>query len=118
MQSKRKTQQFVAAFVISGIVIAALCGFVLVDLSAERYMPGAAAPLFQITEIDSQGLRVAVLGSYYDIESAALDDARDAFWERRNWLPTSARAAGGITAWGYLALRDYLDSRTEPEEPW
>lgn len=118
MQSKRRTQQFVAAFVISGIVIAALCGFILVDLSTERYLPGQIGPLFAVEEIDAKGLKVALLGQRYTFDASALEGALDVVWRNRGLLPTGQRLAGCATTQAYLALRDYAEQEQEPEEPW
>lgn len=115
---KRRTQQFVAAFVISGIVIAALCGFILVDLSTDRYMPGQVAPLFEISGLNAGGVRIALLGQYYALETKALDEVRGHMWRWRSLLPNSTRATGGLVAQGYLLLRDYIESEQPPEEVW
>lgn len=115
---KRRTQQFVAAFVIAGIAVAALCGFLAVDLSTDRYMPADYAPLFQVTSVGPEGVRFAAFGTRYEIGSGQFDGLRETLWEYRGYLPRTVVLTGALTARAYAAAADYFEARREPEEPW
>lgn len=115
---KRRTQQSIAAFIITVIVIGALCGFVAVDISTERYMPGEYTRLFEITEITPQGMRLSLLGRRYLIDPGLLDPAREFLYEYRGFLPSSVLISANLTAQGYMAAVDYLEENKPVEEPW
>lgn len=115
---KRRTQQFWAAFAITGILIFALCGFALVDLSTERYMPADCTPLFQITGVDAEGVYFSAANTQYRIDAAPVETFKDSLWTWRGFLPSSVRQTGYLTAKGYIALKTYLEQSQESQVFW
>lgn len=115
---KRRTQQTIAAFAITGIALAALCGFAVVELSTDRYVTIETTPLFQVLSVDEEGVRFALLGERYLIESGALDNARERLWQYRGFLPNSVTLTGNLTAKAYIALQEYREAREAPQTPW
>lgn len=115
---KRRTRQGAAAFLITGIVMIALCGFLAVDLSTDRYMPGQFVPMFEISEVNENGMRVALFGVRYRVEPARLDFVKELACRYRALLPDSVQAAAHLTARGYAAVTGYLEEARPPEEPW
>lgn len=114
----RKTQQFIAAFAVAVIFIGALCGFVLVDLSTDRYLPAQFGALFQIGSISDAGVRFTAMGTEYSIAAEQFDTARRQIWEYRGLLPGNINLTACLTAQAYSAAQDYLEAQREPEEPW
>lgn len=115
---KRKTQQFIGAFLITAILIAALCGFVLVDLSTDRYMPGAFAPLFQVSSVNEEGIAFAALGERYQIDAQGLEPSFQNIWEWRGIMPPGITLVGNAVT---RALQEWQRNReaSKPiEEPW
>lgn len=78
---------FVSFFFVGLILLGTLCGFALVDLSAETYMPERPGSLLQVGPIDSEGMALSVLGRDLSIPASALEEPLSALYRFRGLLP-------------------------------
>lgn len=92
----KKAKIFGASFAITAICIGAVCGFLAVDLSSDRYMPGQLAPFFQVSDVDEAGIEFAWMGTAYQIDAVQAQELQTAAWEYRGLVPRSLRLAGAF----------------------
>ena len=98
MTLQRQARLFIAALSITLIVIAMVLGFMVVDLSSERYMPGMLDPIYMVDELGERGVYFYWMGQAYRIYSGQIMQAGAGFWQSRGLLPPSIRLAGGLAA--------------------
>ena len=96
MTLQRQARLFIAALCVTLIVITMILGFMAVDLSSERYMPGMLDPIYMVGELGEQGVYFYWMGQAYKIYSGQVMQAGIDFWELRGLLPPSIRLAGGL----------------------
>jgi len=96
MTLRRNAKYFIGALCISVIIIGMVCGFMLVDLSSDRYMPGLLAPIYLIGSIGPDGVHFYLLGQAYRLEIEQVKQAQRALWDFRGLLPRTVRLAGGL----------------------
>lgn len=101
---KKRTKQCIGAFLITVILIGALCGFVAVDLSTDRYMPGQFGPLFQVSTLGADGLSFSYMGKDYLLMAQPFAQLRQAVEPYRGLLPQHLRIAAALAAEGYRYL--------------
>jgi len=95
---KRNARYFVAALSVTLILIGALYGFILVDLSTERYMPELFSPIYLINEVNSQGIGFYWLGQQYRLETARIKEVKETLLSLRGFIPRTMRIAGAAAA--------------------
>ena len=78
------------------ILIGTVCGFMLVDLSSDRYMPGEFAPLYLIDAVDAQGLSFHWMGEAYRVDPRSVMEIQARLWPWRGLLPRAVRLAAGL----------------------
>lgn len=115
---KRRTQQCIAAFAITAILVGAMCGFMAVDLSTDRYMPGQFDPLFHISRMDSTGLDVSLLGWNLSVDSVEMDQVKEGIWLWRGLLPRSISLTGAAAAKLYTVVEDYQQTESTDPSLW
>ncbi|MDR2931866.1 MAG: hypothetical protein LBV27_02035 [Oscillospiraceae bacterium] len=71
----------------------AICGFALVDLSSELYMPGEFRSMFQIDGVDDAGIAFTFMGREYLLGGEYLEQARVYTHRFRGLLPAPIRLA-------------------------
>ena len=98
MTLQRQARLFITALSITLILIAMVLGFMAVDLSSERYMPGILDPIYMVGELGEQGVYFYWMGQAYKIYSGQVMQAGIDFWQFRGLLPPSIRLAGGLAA--------------------
>ena len=109
-QKKRLT---FSAFCITALLIVALCGFVAVDLSTDRYMPGRFGPLMQISSISEAGVYFSFMGDEYFIDPQPLEQAKQVLHPYRGLLPARPRIVQALTI--YI---EQLCTQYEQENMW
>lgn len=115
---RRKTQQFLAAFSIACILVLGLCGFILVDLSSDRYMPSEYGPLFLIRSVNQEGMELAALGEEYQISSESGACVHEILWRFRGILPRTVFQAAEVTVKAYTAWQAHQESLHNDQELW
>ncbi len=93
---KESTRLFVGAFLVTCVLLGGVAGFLLVELSTDRYMPGRFAPLFLIERLDSDGAELVWMGERYLLHAASAGEAQELIWQWRGMLPAPLRLAGGL----------------------
>lgn len=101
-------RHFLAGFCVTAIALGALCGFAVVDLRTDRYMPGVFSPMFQLTALSGEGLRFSWMGAEYCVDAQPLRQTLDAAGRYAGLVPDNVQAAGDITAAICRAVRDSL----------
>lgn len=96
----RKTQSFFGAFCITVILIGALCGFVAVDLSTDKYMPDQFGPFFVVESITEDGAAFSYMAGYYTLDFAPVKNVLQILSKYRGLLPAIPRAAASLAAQG------------------
>jgi hypothetical protein len=70
--------KFWGAFAVTLLVLIAACGFIAVDLSTDKYMPGQFGSLFEIQSLTAESLDFELLGKAYSIDFYALKNPPEA----------------------------------------
>lgn len=91
---KKKVRMFAAGFLVTAVLLGTLCGFMAVDLSTDRYMPGQFGPILQVGRIDGGGVSFSVMGSEYRLSTEPLAEAGDLLLRYRGLIPAHLRASG------------------------
>jgi hypothetical protein len=94
MPTKESLRLFFSSCALTFVLIAGFCGFIMVDLSTDRYMPGDFEPIFLIERLDHTGLEFSAMGKSYRVDSATLLGAEENFFNLRGLLPGAFRLAG------------------------
>ena len=94
----KNARHFIAALCIALILIGMACGFMLVDLSSDRYMPGMFAPLYLIYEAGPDGIAVYWMGQVYRLEIESVKQIQRTLWDFRGFIPRTVRLAGSMAA--------------------
>lgn len=115
---KRKTQQTVAAFILTAIVIFAFCGFIAVDMTTDRYLPGQSQRFFKVSSFEAQTLHFSLLGEEYLLDLTRLDPLREAIRAYSGLLPGEITIIGQLTVEGYRAIKMHFDAQGEYGEIW
>ena len=102
----RRTQLFWASLALTAILIFSLCGFALVDLSSDRYMPGQFTHAIDILSFDATGIRFELFGQAWEITPASvgrllepLERFRGVLPEGVFWGKVLAEFLGGRQGW-------------------
>jgi len=98
MITKKKARHFIGALAITLILISTICGFILVYLSGDRYMPGMLAPIYMIDSVGAHGVSFYWMGQAYRLDIERAKEIQEKIWAWRGFVPRSARIAGGLTA--------------------
>ena len=98
MMLKNKARAFIGALSVTLILIGMVCGFILVDLSSDRYMPGMFAPIYLINEMGAQGVFFYWMGQAYHLPIERVKEIQAAVWAWRGMIPRAVRLAGSVTA--------------------
>ena len=96
MAISTKVKYFTGALCVALILIGMICGFVLVDLSSDRYMPGMLPPIYLINYIGPDGAYFYLMGQAYRLEIEYVMQLQRVLWDFRGFLPRSIRLAGGL----------------------
>lgn len=110
---REKTRLFLGGFMVTTILVGALCGFAAVDLTTDRYMPGAFGPMFEISSLSGEGMRFSFMGEPWLLSFAPLEEASRVLREYRGVLPAHLRAAQASAAYAYRQAAKMLE---KPEE--
>lgn len=113
MRLSKLTKNFLGGFFITLIALGALCGFALVDMRTDRYMPGTFQPLFQLTSLDGSGFSFSWMGMGYRVDTAPAAGVLDTAQSLSGLLPISAVLPGELTELACQAIGAYLDQRRE-----
>ena len=100
---------FTGAFVVTAILIAALCGFAAVDLSTERYMPGSFAPMLQLNRLDQNGMELAFMGQRYVFPAVYLDRAQKFLRRHIYLLPPETLWLSRFAEYGYNETMEFIN---------
>lgn len=112
---QRKAQQFLAAFLIGTLFVAGLCGFALVDLRSERYMPESHGVLLRLLSLGEEGMHFAFLGEEYIL--APSEELGGRLWEHRGLMPHSVTLTANLMVRIQEAVQEYNEARRQ-EEFW
>jgi hypothetical protein len=85
---KKKLHYFAAAFVIGLILLVALAGFALVDMTSNTYMPDQFGSLFAISSVDGEGVAFSFLGKTYQLDTQKLAEPASRLLRFRGLLPS------------------------------
>lgn len=101
---KHKARLFFGAFLVTAVWLAGVAGFLAVDLSTDRYMPGRFPRLFLVEILGPEGAALSWMGQRYELHAQAVGTAQQALWRYRSFLPSEARLTGSLA----VELRDIL----------
>lgn len=93
---KEKAKLFMGALGVTLVLIGALAGFLLVDLTTDRYMPGQLPSIFEIGDVSSEGATLSFMGGTYTLNARKVGAIQERLWEHRGALPVEMRLAGGV----------------------
>ena len=102
----KNTRAFFGAFLVSLILIGAVCGFMVVEIRTERYMPGNYPPMFLVSNMDEKGADIAWMGHSYRIDAQTISDMQMDAWKYRAMLPGTVRLAGALAVKVLQMLND------------
>ena len=106
---KKKVYFFAGGFAITLILIGALCGFMAVDLSTDRYMPGRFGSVFSVSSLDAGGMTLSWMGVEYGLASPLAQLDAQTLLQLRGALPLPWQAASGLGTQLYQALTGAYD---------
>jgi len=98
MTLTNSARQFMGALSITLILIGMVCGFILVDLSSDRYMPGMFAPIYLIDEMGPGGIYFYWMGQAYHLSIEQVKEMQRMIWTWRGFIPRAMRLAGSAVA--------------------
>ena len=98
MTLKNKARYFIGALSVTLILIGMVCGFILVDLSSDRYMPGMFAPIYLIDGMGPGGISFYWMGQAYHLPIERVKEIQGMIWAWRGLIPRTMRLAGSVTA--------------------
>ena len=98
MTLKNNARYFMGALSITLIFIGMICGFILVDLSSDRYMPGMFAPIYLINDMGAEGICFYWMGQRYRLPIERVKEIQGMIWTWRGFIPRAMRLAGSLTA--------------------
>ncbi len=93
---KAKTRMFLGAFLTTAVLIGGVAGFMAVDLSTQRYMPGRFSHLFLVDSVGPRGAAVSWMGQSYYLNAQAVGRVQEAVWSYRSFLPHGMRLTGNL----------------------
>lgn len=94
----RNVKIFFAAFAITGILIGALCGFVAVDLSTGRYMPGKFGSFFEVQSIKLDEIEFTFQAQSYTLDTRPIGKAGETARKYRGLLPLLPQVVSSLAA--------------------
>ncbi len=92
----RNTRTFFAAFAMALILILALCGFVAVDLSTDRYMPDKFGPFFEINSVKSDSVEFSFQAGEYILDTSIVAKAEEQFKKLSGLIPALPRLCASL----------------------
>lgn len=95
----RKTQLFLASLAMTLIVILSLCGFALVDLSSDRYMPGQFTRIVDFYSLDASGARFSLFGTGWEITPSSAAAFLEPLQKFRALSPAGAFWGKALAEW-------------------
>jgi len=106
---------FLAAFLITCVFIGGLVGFMVVDWSTQRYMPGRFPHLFLVDSVGPEGATISWMGKNYYLNARAAGEMQKTVWSYRSFLPAGIRLSGKLAL---KAMDTYqaLEARRAAEE--
>ena len=110
---KKRLRSFTGAFLASAVLLAGLCGFAVVDLSTERYMPGRFEPMMQLSSIGADGAEFTLMGQHYFVHAAPLRKAEEALYPWRALLPAMPQWAAMLAERAYYEAERLLTRNEE-----
>ncbi len=93
---KAKTRMFIGAFLTTAVLIGGMAGFMAVDLSTQRYMPGRFPHMFLVDSVGPQGASVSWMGQSYYLDTEAVGRVQKTVWSYRGFLPGGMRLTGSL----------------------
>lgn len=108
-------RSFAAGFAATLIAIGALCGFLLVDLSTERYMPGRFGSMLIIFSITQEGMDFSVMGREYHF---SFDHVQEKLLHSHRWqglLPAEMQLGSLLGAEVCSRAQDALEQRRQEQ---
>ena len=95
---QKNARHFIGGLAVTLVLIGMICGFILVDLSSERYMPGMFAPIYLIDDLGAEGISIYWMGQIRSLEIATVKEIQATVWNFRGLIPRTIRLAGGVVA--------------------
>lgn len=93
---KAKIRMFLGAFFITCVLIGGLVGFMAVDLSTQRYMPGQFPHMFLVDWVGPEGAEVSWMGKSYYLNAHTAGKVQEVIWSYRGFLPSGMRLTGSL----------------------
>ena len=111
---KRQLRCFIAAFLITSILMGGFTAFLLVDLSTDTYGLDEASPLFYSRVSSPCQVEVGLMGRSWNLPMEAINQAAGFLQEYDAMLlPRSWRLTGKLAAFGWEQYRRYEDYQRE-----
>jgi len=107
---KSKVRFFAGAFAVTAILMMALCGFMLVDLSADRYMPGHLQPMFLISSIGADGVELSFMGKEYTVSTRPPSGEDSLLAALKGLLPVHVQIGEALGGQLYLLTQAEADT--------
>jgi len=93
-----KKRMIFGAFAVTLILLLLCAGFVAVDLSSGKYMPGQFGAFFEITSVTPDGVSLTVLSNDYHFPFYSGGMDKDLLVRLRSALPALPFAVGSAAA--------------------
>jgi len=108
---KKKLHYFSGAFVIGVILLGMMCGFILVDIGADSYMPGRFSPILEINRVTETGVAFSFMGIAMGWSLSLLDDWAGEIYHYRGLYSGRGTAARQtvILMWDAVGDADILE---------
>jgi hypothetical protein len=100
-----RARYFIASFIIALILVGALCGLVLVDISTELYMPGLFEPMVGAESVEDEVV-ISFFGYELAFPAALPHAAARELHYYRGFLPP----ADLLVRYGIVDLRDIIEA--------
>ena len=108
-------KRFMGAFWACIILFAGFCGFAVIDLSSELYMPGRFGSLLRLNSLDENGIELELMGENYHISLSAISEGRKLLEPWHPLLPAAPQLAAAFTEQLYHRAEEYLEQRYSTE---
>ena len=95
------------------VLLLTLSGFAVVDMSAERYMPGGFGAMFQVSGLDANGVRFSWMGTSYRVDAAPLKTGLELLWENAALLPLPPRVAAALSRAGWQRWAEWRHAQRQ-----
>ena len=94
-------KRFMGAFWGCTILLAGLCGFAVIDLSTEHYMPGRFGAMLRVNSINSEGAVFEVMGQEYQFDTGLVRAGLEQLSRWSPLLPASPQISALLTGRAY-----------------